>query len=762
MTDSLETFIHHVITAPTIEEERITVSNEQANLRTFARNCYDHYKPRVVAKLIFLTLRGENTSWGQMEVVNLMNHERFSYKRIGYIGASLMLDELNERIVLITATVQKDLNSKNIMVQNLALALIANIASPEMCQSTAPSVITLLGSQVPSVQKAAALAGVRILRKCPELCEQFRPPITRLLNHGQHSVVMAGISLALEMLKIDPKLAQPWSGFTTPFTKILKVLFETHSSYEFNFTIFNDPFLQIKIMQIISVVKSPSDELDDLLSSIVTGVDVRRNTGRSLLLQAVQTIGLTAKKPSLRSLAYNQVSRLFSYNEPNILYSALSAFSRILYSENQILDRSSSDSIVLQRHKSQVVHCLDHRDPSIRRRALDVVAALIDETNVETLIPEVMSYIKMADGDFRTEMVAKVFSSVQRFAPTVIWNFDTVLKLLSESGNYVGNDVITSFCKLIARNIDLRQHAITSLQNSLYSDSNNQTLLQVSSWALGEFLEEQSAETIDTLIKLCKMPQTKVDTKCYIITALSKLATRFGKYDTVSEILNQLEHNNDIEIQQRSGEMLRIIQKGEIKEQLLAPIEPEEIDVNNEGNNTQQQQKQSSNNLDDLLNLSETPANNNNENTKSHDDSLLEIIEDALTTPQSNQKAVQEIRAPQGAKEVLRTADYVIFFEIQRNVNNPNQIAIRSSIFGLGKMTLNNFIVQYGVPQGWAVMAQQPSGNVLGPNGSVPIRQVLMLENRGAAQLMMKTQISYMYGTQPIKEMGTIQPSVFN
>jgi hypothetical protein len=138
-------------------------------------------------------------------------------------------------------------------------------------------------------------------------------------------------------------------------------------------------------------------------------------------------------------------------------------FSSILYCGAAVIERRSADSQVLQRYKLHVVRCLDHRDPSIRRRALDVVAALVDETNVKALVPEILTYLKLADRDFRAQLVAKVFASIQRFAPSVEWNFDTVLKLLKDFGNDVGTDVITAFCRLIAQNAELRAHAIPEL-----------------------------------------------------------------------------------------------------------------------------------------------------------------------------------------------------------------------------------------------------------------------------------------------------------
>lgn len=339
MTTKLEKFINSIITAPTIEEERVLITNELANMRTKVKDMDGRQKPRLVAKLLYLDTYGYDTAWGQMEVISLMTNDIPSYKRIGYIAAAHMFDEANERIVLITATVQKDLASPNPAVQRLALTLISNICSADMASSLATEVIKLAGSRDPMVQKCAGTAAVKMIRRSPELCEQIRPIVAPMLNHGYHSVVAAGILIACEMLKVDPSLAEPWNQFVVPFTKILKTLFDTRPTQEFQFGIFNDPFLQVRILQILAMLKSPSDELDDVLSSIVTGVDIQRNTGRSLLLQAVHTIGMAAKKASLRSLAFNQVGRLFTFPQPNLLYSALSMFSKILYNDSSVIDK---------------------------------------------------------------------------------------------------------------------------------------------------------------------------------------------------------------------------------------------------------------------------------------------------------------------------------------------------------------------------------------------------------------------------------------
>jgi hypothetical protein len=88
-------------------------------------------------------------------------------------------------------------------------------------------------------------------------------------------------------------------------------------------------------------------------------------------------------------------------------------------------------------------------------------------------------------------------------------------------------------------------------------------------------------------------------------------------------------------------------------------------------------------------------------------------------------------------------------------------MAIRASIFGLGKSPLNNFSVKYGVPVGWLLKASAPSANKLEPVGGAPIVQQLLLSTQADIKLMMKVQVQYMYGSQPITEQGEINP-IFN
>jgi AP-1 complex subunit gamma-1 len=88
------------------------------------------------------------------------------------------------------------------------------------------------------------------------------------------------------------------------------------------------------------------------------------------------------------------------------------------------------DTNAVQRHRNIILDCLRDGDISIRRRALELSYALINEQNVRVLIRELLAFLEVADDEFKLGMTTQICLAAERFAPNKRWHIDTVLRVL--------------------------------------------------------------------------------------------------------------------------------------------------------------------------------------------------------------------------------------------------------------------------------------------------------------------------------------------
>ncbi|XP_028070450.1 AP-1 complex subunit gamma-2-like [Camellia sinensis] len=81
---------------------------------------------------------------------------------------------------------------------------------------------------------------------------------------------------------------------------------------------------------------------------------------------------------------------------------------------------------------SLCLYIFQDSDASIRKRALELVYLLVNESNVKSLTKELIEYLEVSVQDFKGDLTAKICSIVEKFSTEKIWYIDQMLKVLSE------------------------------------------------------------------------------------------------------------------------------------------------------------------------------------------------------------------------------------------------------------------------------------------------------------------------------------------
>ncbi|AQL01795.1 AP-1 complex subunit gamma-1 [Zea mays] len=512
----LRDMIRAIRACKTAAEERAVVRRECAAIRAAISEGDQDYRHRNMAKLMFIHMLGYPTHFGQMECLKLIAAAGFPEKRIGYLGLMLLLDERQEVLMLVTNSLKQDLNHSNQFIVGLALCALGNICSAEMARDLAPEVERLLQNRDPNTKKKNCLEGlVRILRDV------------------------------------------------------------SNSSYapEYDIGGITDPFLHIRVLKLMRILGQGdadcSEYINDILAQVVsTKTESNKNAGNAILYECVETIMSIEATSGLRVLAINILGRFLSNRDNNIRYVAL----------NMLMKAIAVDTQAVQRHRATILECVKDADVSIRKRALELVYLLVNDTNVKPLTKELVDYLEVSDQDFKEDLTAKICSIVEKFSLDRLWYLDQMFRVLSLAGNHVKDDVWHALIVLVSNASELQGYSVRSLYKALQASSEQESLVRVAVWCIGEYgemlvnnlsmldMEEPITVTeydaVDAVEAALQRYSADVTTRAMCLVSLLKLSSRFPPTsERIKEIVAQNKGNTVLELQQRSIEFSSIIQR---------------------------------------------------------------------------------------------------------------------------------------------------------------------------------------------------------
>ncbi|XP_073972630.1 adaptor protein complex 1, gamma subunit isoform X2 [Rhodnius prolixus] len=796
----LRDLIRQIRAARTAAEERAVINKECAYIRSTFREEDSVWRCRNIAKLLYIHMLGYPAHFGQLECLKLIASPRFTDKRIGYLGAMLLLDERQDVHLLITNCLKNDLNSSTQFVVGLALCTLGAIASPEMSRDLAGEVERLMKSPNAYVRKKAALCAYRIILKVPELMEIFLPATRSLLSEKNHGVLITGVSLITEMCENSVDTLQHFKKIVPNLVRILKNLILAGYSPEHDVSGVSDPFLQVKILRLLRILGKndveASEAMNDILAQVATNTETSKNVGNTILYETVLSIMDIRSESGLRVLAINILGRFLLNNDKNIRYVAL----------NTLLKTVHVDTSAVQRHRTTILECLKDPDVSIRRRALELSFALVNTSNIRTMMKELLSFLEKTDPEFKEMASSSIVLAAEKYSPNIKWHLDTLLSVLVAAGNYVRDDVVSGVIQLLVATPVQQTYMVAQLWSALESDTaDRQPLTQVATWCIGEFgdlllspesgMQITETDVITVYQRLLTSAQNSAITKQYALTSLTKLSTRFHHTETskIRELIESFGSHVQMELQQRGVEYSQLFGKySYLRIGLLERMPPLEVQRSNisahngnvsqdlEEEDTSPQDNQNSNALLVLLGGESGEHDVVAQPTKSSIatnqdlldllgglDSGLEIMpenkpEDAKVNNESsialqnNNNIINAINStsdfleddlPVTSNRPLETTVYdkgglKIDFTLQKIPDAQNTTVVNVSAYNVSSAAFTEFVFQAAVPKTYQLQLLPPSGTVI-PEGGMVTQILRVTTPTSKVALRMRIRVSY-------------------
>ncbi|KAK1221092.1 clathrin associated protein complex large subunit [Marasmius sp. AFHP31] len=587
---NLKALIKGIRSCKTVADERALIQQESAAIRASFREEDSYARHNNIAKLLYIHMLGSPAHFGQIECLKLVASPRFADKRLGYLGIMLLLDESQEVLTLVTNSLKNDMNHSNMYAVGLALCTFANIASEEMSRDLANEIEKLLGSSNTYIRKKAALCALRVIKKVPDLVDHFTSQAKNLFTDRNHGVLLTAITLATEMVQIDANVLEEFRNAVPLLVRNLKLLVTTGYSPEHDVSGITDPFLQVKVIRLLRLLgkgdEKASELMNDILAQVATNTDSTKNVGNSILYETVLCVLDIEADSGLRVMAINILGKFLSNRDNNIRYVALNTLNKVV----------GMDTNAVQRHRNIILDCLRDGDISIRRRALELSYALINEQNVRILVRELLAFLEVADDEFKLNMTTQISLAAERFAPNKRWHIDTALRFLKLAGNFVREEILSAFIRLVAHTPELQAYTTSKLYTALKSDISQESLTLAATWLIGEYsdivlegglVDEENPkpvtdqELVDLILSILDSPYANYLTRQYVLSAITKMASRSTtsqpQKDRIAQVLNKYATTPELELQQRAVEFASLFNLGELREGVLERMPPPEL-----------------------------------------------------------------------------------------------------------------------------------------------------------------------------------------
>ena len=177
------------------EEDKI-ISKESEILKK--KICESGIAPKkmkeYLIRAIYIEMLGHEAPFAHLFSVNLTQDKNYLNKRVGYLACSLLLNEDSEFLILLVASLQKDIQSTNWVEVCMALTTVIKFANPTIMQAVTEPILKLLDHKNEQIRKKAVMCLYKFYQvspnSVPDCDERMRRLLCDFLLWLQHFLIL--------------------------------------------------------------------------------------------------------------------------------------------------------------------------------------------------------------------------------------------------------------------------------------------------------------------------------------------------------------------------------------------------------------------------------------------------------------------------------------------------------------------------------------------------------------------------------------------
>jgi AP-2 complex subunit alpha len=282
----------------------------------------------------------------------------------------------------------------------------------------------------------------------------------------------------------------------------------------------------------------------------------QNNAQNAVLFEAINLIIHLDTEQALMKQISQRLGKFIQSRETNVRYLGLEAMTH-LAARAETLDP-------IKQHQAIIIGSLKDRDISVRRKGLDLLYSMCDQTNAQPIVGELMQYLQNADFAIREEMVLKIAILTEKYASDIHWYVDISLRLIAIAGDHVSDEVWHRVIQIVTNNEDLQVYAAQTILQYVKADHCHETLVKIGGYILGEFghliAEDKGCSPIEQFIALQgKLQGCSSSTRAIILSCFIKFVNLFPEIKPrLMYVFQAYSHTLDSELQQRACEYLAL------------------------------------------------------------------------------------------------------------------------------------------------------------------------------------------------------------